>query len=94
MSSKTDRVKYSYSKSLPMDLQAASLWAKTKLDSWPENYLIVDLHVSLYAEVIQSLSQIEESFCALVFEPDQISLTVNEHVWYSSALSVVLCPMQ
>lgn len=64
---------------------ARAVWARTKLHVWPERYVLASLPVSGLDEAAALLAR-ASGWSALVLERDEVSLTVTEPAWRSSAL--------
>jgi len=69
-----------------MNLDAARLWSTTTLAIWPEDFFVIDFAANLYTEIAAYAPSIAKPFVAIVFEPDQVSLTVSRSEWERSPL--------
>lgn len=63
-----------------------SLWARTALRVWPEDYALVSLPADALADAATFVANRRGCFAALVLERDEVSLTAPEDVWRSSGL--------
>lgn len=70
-----------------LDRRAAELWSTTEILVWEEDFVVVDLPVEARGMVVRALDGIDKPPLALLFEPDQVSLTVSENVWAASGLA-------
>ncbi|HXB54431.1 MAG TPA: ACT domain-containing protein [Vicinamibacteria bacterium] len=66
--------------------RARLVWARTRLQIWPETYRLVSLPKSALAEAAGLLAESGGSFAALVLTSDEVSLTLPEEVWGRSPL--------
>jgi hypothetical protein len=71
---------------LPPSERTRALWARTRLQVWPEWYRLVSFPPAQAAAAASLLAASGGRFCALVLERDHMSLTVAEDVWRSSPL--------
>src|SRR5262249_47402268 len=71
---------------LPPSERTRALWARTRLQVWPEWYRLVSFPPPPAAAAASLLAASAGRFCALVLERDEMSLTVAEDVWRSSPL--------
>jgi hypothetical protein len=66
--------------------RARLVWARTRLQIWPETYRLVSLPPAALAEAAALLAESGGSFAALVLTADEVSLTLPEEVWVRSSL--------
>ncbi len=66
--------------------RARLVWARTRLQIWPETYRLVSLPPAALAEAAGLLAEGGGSFAALVLTTDEVSLTLREDVWVGSPL--------
>jgi hypothetical protein len=71
---------------LPASERTRALWARTRLQVWPEWYRLVSFPTAQAAAAASLLAASTGRFCALVLEKDEMSLTVAEDVWRASPL--------
>lgn len=61
-----------------MNERARALWARTRVQVWPERYVLASVPVERLAEAASLTTRAGASFVALVRERDEISLTLPE----------------
>jgi hypothetical protein len=66
--------------------RARLVWARTRLQIWPQTYRLVSLPPSALAEAAGLLAQSGGAFAALVLTADEVSLTLPEEAWVRSPL--------
>jgi hypothetical protein len=66
-----------------MDDNIRQLWALTKVRLWPEPYRLVSLPHESLPQAAELVSRSIGRFAALVVEPDEASLTIEETLWNS-----------
>lgn len=69
-----------------MNRHVAELWSTTEIVVWPEDFVVADVPTKAYPEVIKLLAGVGNPFVALVFEPDQVSVTLPKPIWDKSGL--------
>ena len=63
-----------------------TLWSRTEIVLWPENYLLVSLPHESLIEALSMVSAAAGHFSAIVVEKDEVSLTMEEELWKSQKL--------
>ena len=70
-----------------VDPMARAVWARTRLQVWPERYVLASLPPNALAEAASVIGS-ASGFVALVSERDEVSVTLTEEAWKASALRV------
>jgi len=65
-----------------------TLWSRTEIVLWPENYLLVSLPHESLIEALSMVSAAAGHFSAIVVEKDEVSLTMEEELWKTRAAAV------
>jgi len=65
-----------------------SLWARTRIEPWPGDYMLVSLPHESLIEALSMVSSAAGHFSAVVVERDEVSLTVEEGLWKARASAV------
>jgi hypothetical protein len=66
--------------------RARLVWARTRLQIWPETYRLVSLPKEALGEAADLLAGSGGAFAALVLTADEVSLTLPEDAWARSPL--------
>jgi hypothetical protein len=65
-----------------------TLWSRTEIALWPEEYVLVSLPHESLIEALSMVSSAAGHFSAIVVEKDEVSLTVEKDLWEARAAVV------